>query len=308
MIDRGKIRKLNTAFVIVAALAYLGLQFGSTKLGSNSDNLPVWVAIIIVLSIVGLWMLAVFFGLNSWLQLDEYAYMQKSHIERLAFKQIASGVRFLAYGLLISSVLGASESYFSNNAAASAVITQVNYYIVVLSPFFGFWLLRQGTRKLAVSAQAVLSIRSKLVTIGPPVVILSAFYIFMVSTNPAPDSLALSAGPLGFLVLPINILLVIGSWVFGLLAALNIERATHHTGISRPQKAFITLYNGILTMTGGFIILDALMSLGTSRINSLPLAFAVLLLYVFVAVVWLGFMIVSSSGRALVKSANEEKK
>lgn len=306
--DRSKVRKLNKGFVIVAALAYLGLQFGSAKLGANSDNLPIWIAVIILFSIIGLWMLAVFFGLNSWLQLDEYAYMMKSHSDRLAFRQVASGVRFLAYGLLISSVLGASESYFSGNPGAAAIITQLNYYTVVLAPFFGFWLLRQGTRKLAVSAHAVLSARSKLVTIGPPVVILSAFYIFMVTTNGAPDSLTLSAGPLGFLVLPINILLVIASWVFGLLAALNIERATHGNGPSRPHKALITLYNGILTMTGGFIILDALMSLGTSRINSLPIAFTVLLLYVFVAVVWLGFMIVSSSGRALVKSANEGNK
>jgi hypothetical protein len=301
VINRSSVRKLNTFFVIVAALLYLGLQFGSSKTGSNSYNLPLWSVIAIVISIVGLWMLAVFFGLNSWLRLDEYAHMLKSRSDRVAFRQIASGVRFLAYGLLVSSILGASSAYFTNDPRTTAVISQLNYYAAVLSPFFGFWLLREGTRKLAVTAQAALSARSKLVTIGPPVVILAAFYIFMVTTDGAP-----SAGPLGLLVLPINILLVIGSWIFGLLAALNIERATHGSGASRPQKGFIRLYNGILTMTGGIIILDALMSLGTSRLASLPLALAVVLLYAFVAIVGLGFAIVSSSGRTLVKSAQED--
>jgi hypothetical protein len=85
----------------------------------------------------------------------------------------------------------------------------------------------------------------------------------------------------------------------GLLAALNIERATHGN-TTLPPRPLVTLYNGILTMTGGFIILDALSSLGTTRLARLPLGVTVALLYAFIAVVGLGFVIVAASGRALL--------
>jgi hypothetical protein len=104
--------------------------------------------------------------------------------------------------------------------------------------------------------------------------------------------------------LPVNIILVVSTWVLGLLAALNIERATHGS-TSLPSRPLVTLYNGILTMTGGFIILDALSSLGTARLSHLPLGIIVALLYIFIAVVGLGFVIVAASGRALLATRKQ---
>jgi hypothetical protein len=67
------------------------------------------------------------------------------------------------------------------------------------------------------------------------------------------------------------------------------------------------LYNGILTMTGGFIILDALMSLGATRLQALPVGVVVALVYGFIGVVALGFWIVARSARELIAAAAKAK-
>src|SRR6185369_2695048 len=108
---------------------------------------------------------------------------------------------------------------------------------------------------------------------------------FLAATNAAPDAQVLSAGPTGFLALPVNIILVVGSWVLGLLTALNIERSTHRSEDASYARPLAKLYNGILTTTGGFIILDALMSLGATRLSALPVWLIVGLIYAFIGVV-----------------------
>jgi hypothetical protein len=110
------------------------------------------------------------------------------------------------------------------------------------------------------------------------------------------------------LVVPFNIIVVVGSWVLGLLAALNIERATHRGESARLARPLAKLYNGVLTVTGGFIILDALMSLGATRLQSLPLSVIVLLIYGFIGVVALGFLMVGRSARELIATTKTKTK
>jgi hypothetical protein len=100
--------------------------------------------------------------------------------------------------------------------------------------------------------------------------------------------------------------LVVASWVLGLLAALNVERATHAGDSAVSTKSLVKLFNGILVMTGGFIILDALSSVGASRAANLPIGVDVALLYIFVAVICLGFMTIASAGRMLVAEVQEK--
>lgn len=291
----------NITFVVLAFAVYLGLNLTAPDSGKTSPHhLSEAMIILLTATILGLWLLTCSFGLYAWLKLDAYAQLLPKGVERRAYDQIAKGVWLLAYGLLVSSILTASKPFFAGNASLGAVVSQINYYIIVITPFLGFLYLRLGTKRLAVSTQAAMTLGTKLLTVGPPVVLLASFYIFLVATNSGPDAQALSDGPLGFLMLPFNIALVVSSWTMGLLAALNVERATHRGESAKNTQALVKLYNGILTMTGGFIILDALMSLGTTRLLSLPLEVTVLLLYIFIGVVALGFMIVSSGARALM--------
>lgn len=297
-LTRGQWWKLG--FVAAATIAYLGLTVFSPRGESrNSYDLPIILILVLSLAIIGLLMLAWWLGFYAWLELDRYTKRLHREEGRLTFGRMATGVWFLVSGLVLSSLISATRPFYADNVGMVAMVTQINYYVIIIFPFLGFMWLRIGSRYLSVSAQAMMSLRSKLVTVGPPVLLLASFYVFLASTNSAPSAAASASGPVGFLALPVNIVLVVGSWVFGLLAALNIERATHGGGSAGLVRPLAKLYNGILLVTGGFIILDALMSLGTTRLQALPLGIVALLIYGFIGVVALGFLIMARGAREL---------
>jgi hypothetical protein len=300
-------QRLNVAFVSVAAVAYLAVTFIAPKAGgSNHYHLSVVAIVFITVTILALWMLTCFSGLYAWLELDRYAQLLPKAVDREAYHQIANGVRLLAYSLLLSSILTAFAPFLSAYPGLATAVGQINYYIFILiAPFAGFMMLRLGTRKLSVLAQATLTLKAKVMTVAPPVFLLACFYAFLAATSAGPNTV-LPTGPLWLVVLPLNLFLVVGAWVYGLLAALNTERATHR---ERPaaSRPLVGLYNGILTVTGGFIILDALLSLGSARIASLPFGLAVILLYAFIAVICVGFMILAMSGKALIAATPKDK-
>jgi hypothetical protein len=291
--------------VTMACLLYVGLILAAPKTNANNSSpyhFSVIGILVLTVTIVGLLLLSWWFGYYAWLQLDRYTHKLPAESGPRTYGRMATGVGLLATGFMLSSLLGAVKPFFAGNIGLATAITQLNYYIIVVFPFLGFLWLRVGSRHLAVSAQAVMSLKSKIVTIGPPVLVLAAFYVFLAFTNTAPDTVVLTGGPIGFLALPLNIVLVVGAWVFGLLAALNIERATHRGTGASLVRPLVKLYNGILTMTGGFIILDALLSLGNSRLSVLPVGVLLFLLYAFIGVVALGFWIVARGARELVAS------
>jgi hypothetical protein len=294
--------------MVAVTILYFGLALTAPRSSTESSyHLSLALIVVLSLTIVGLLLLTWWFGFYAWLELDRYAKRLPPEEGRRTYGRMATGVWFLAAGLILSSLISGAKPFYAGNVGLTATLTQLNYYVIIVFPFLGFMWLRIGSRHLAVTAQAAMSVRSKLVTVGPPVLLLAVFYVYLAATNSAPDAAALTNGPTGFLVLPVNILFVVGSWVLGLLAALNIERATHRGESARLARPLAKLYNGILTMTGGFIILDALMSLGATRLQALPVGVVVALVYGFIGVVALGFWIVARSARELIAAAAKAK-
>jgi hypothetical protein len=292
--------RLNLLLLVGACIVYVVLQLTAPRSAStNSYQLSAALRVILSLTIVGLLLTIWIAGFTAWLRLDRYSQRLPKGPNREAFGQMAQGMWFLAAGLIISSLIGATNSFYRSNIGLTAIMTQLNYYIIVLFPFLGFMKLRMGSRHLAVSAQAAMTVRAKFVTVGPPVALLAVFYVYLAATNTEPSAQTLSSGTVGTLVLWLMVGLTIGSWVLGLLAALNVERATYRSEGATHTRPLVGLYNGILTTTGGFIILDALLSLGATRLQTLPVGALLLLLYGFIGVVGLGFWIVAMSAQKL---------
>jgi hypothetical protein len=294
-------QRWNLGFITAACVVYLVLTMTAPRsTEANPYHFSVALILVLSLTIIGLLLLTWVLGFYAWLQLDRYTNKLPAGPSRQAFGQMARGMWLLAAGLVVSSLLSATKAFYANDALISTVMTQLNYYIIVGFPFLGFMWLRTGSRHLAVAAQAAMTIQAKLLTVGPPVALLASFYVFLAVTNSTPGAQMLASGPIGFLVLPASIILVVASWVLGLLAALNVERATYRGEGARNSQPLVKLYNGILTTTGGFIILDALLSLGTTRLQALPVSVILLLIYAFIGVVGLGFFLVGRSVRELV--------
>lgn len=293
-------QRCNLILLILACIAYLGLSFTAPPSSTPSPyHFSPILIIALGLTIVGLLLFSWVAGFYAWLQLDRYSASLPLGPGRKAFGFMAQGVWFLAVSIIVSSLLGATNAFYRNDIELTAVMTQINYYVIVLFPFLGFMKLRVGSRYLAVSAQAAMTVRAKLITVGPPVMLLAAFYIFLAATNSAPSAQALATGPFGLLITWGTVGLTIGSWILGLLAALNMERATYRGEGARHTRPLVGMYNGILATTAGFIIIDALLSLGTPRLQALPVAALLLLLYGFIGVIALGFWVMARSVRRL---------
>lgn len=287
-------------FVALAAIVYFISTLLSIKPGSpsNSYNIPLVALYILSLTIIGLLLLGWFFGLYAWLQLDRYTRELPPGAPKKSYGQIARGIEYLTLALILPTLISASRPLYANDVNMTAVVTQINYYAIIVLPFLGFLYLRQGTKHLAVSAQAAMTLVTKLVTVGPPVLLLACFYIFLALTNSTPQAGSLS-GSAGTIALWVSILLIVSSWVLGLLAALNIERWTHRGDGADRARPLVKLYNGILLTTCGFIILDALLSLDATRLRNLPIEVVLGLVYLFIGVVALGFMTVGVGARRL---------
>ncbi len=300
--NRTRIKKRTVLqAVALLSLVYIALSVAAPHTAATNANpyhiSPIW-TLVLVMSLLGLLLIAWLFGALAWMQLRNYS-LRLSGGQQGAFRQMAAGVKYLALGLIISTFISGTKPYYASNANLVAISMQLNYAVLTLASFVGFLYLQMGTKYLAASARAAMSWGSRLATIGPPLVLLGAFYMTLAITNTAPVGLALFSGLSGKIILAANIVLVLGSWALGLLAALNIERATHDLEIGERAKPFLRLYNGILLTTCGFIILDALISLGNTRLSTLPLSIVLILIYLFIGVVALGFGIVASSVRKL---------
>ncbi|HSX00692.1 MAG TPA: hypothetical protein VLF67_00480, partial [Candidatus Saccharimonas sp.] len=176
--------------VLGAVAAYIILAVTAPHTQSSSNNqyhFPLVVVVLLSLSIVGLLFLAFGFGYYAWLELDRYSRRLSDPAAKRAYGQIARGMWWLAAGLILSSLVSASQPFYSSTSALAAVMMQINYYVITVFPFFAFLWLRIGSRHLAVSAQALMSTRSKLVTVGPPVLLLASFYVFLALTNSQAD-------------------------------------------------------------------------------------------------------------------------
>ncbi len=297
---------LYTALVWASVAVYLILAFTAPRQpSSNNSNIPMAVILIMAISLLVLLLGSWVLGVRASLQLDRYANHFPGDGRQQGFTQIARGIRWLVLGLVVSMFINVTSPFYRDQPGLTAITSQVNFYIIIGFPLAGFALLWQGARRLALFAQVPMLIKNKLVIAGLPIALLASFYITLSLTNNSPQTQILLSGLTGMFLLPIIIVIVLGSWTFGLLAALHIERFIHHGDIATQARPLSMLYNGILMITCGFIILDGLLSIGADRISSLPVSLTIILVYLFIGVITIGFMLISHGAKQLIMAAEK---
>jgi len=299
-----KRRKLFIGLILVVWLIYLCFSLLTPQGASAAKYHLSDIAIIIIkisfaLPFLLCWLLA----LTGWLHFKSYILKQNEGLEHKGFALIARGLGILLTGLIVPSVASTIYSYVNHSAVQGPVWIRINNYVNIGFPFIGFLLMFLGSAQLMKQLKLRAANWSKILTVLVPVALFSIFYISLILTNPTRQVSSDPTIPATYylsdiLIFATVVLPVVITWWLGLLLALNLEQFSHHTKLTH-KPALVNLYNGILVIVGATILTQALSSLGGTRFSSVNIVLLLLLIYILLGIIALGYALIARGAKKL---------
>lgn len=239
-----------------------------------------------------------FSAFYAYEKLEHYAQKLAGTREGEAFKKIANGVRFLAWGLalptIIALILSAIEGQAPGFHAAHIIIDN---YIAVLVPLVGFTIIGNGTRVLTEIVRARPGSTGTRLLVGAFTVV-GVFFVYFVIHNQNSDTNAYYL-PLTFLLLTI-VVPYLYAWLGGLLSAYELRLYSLKTRGVLYQKALIWLAAGITIVIIGSIMVQYLDGVFAGR-KDLSLGPLLALIYCLLIIQALGYALIAFGANRLIK-------
>lgn len=296
--------------VSVAWLAYLALSF-KEPMAVTAQQLGVssWVVsalrVTVAVPFLATWMLAAV----GWANLRGYAGSINHAAEAAGFKSIATGLLVLLVGFMVPTLME-SVAVLLRVHVEAANLARLKQYTSVIFPLAGFLFIFIGTGRLIRSANIrSYSLGSLWYGILPPL-LFGLFYLVLIFIHP--QSASTHTGglvapfylPTSLIIFTVVIPVVVG-WVLGLLSALRIEGYTRYVG-AKIKPIMATFYSGLLAVLAGSIMGQALASLGRERLLGLGLALLLGLVYLYLAILSLGYWLIAISSRRLLAGSGRD--
>lgn len=223
--------------------------------------------------------------------------------DKIAFTRIAYGMFSLIGGLIIASLIGSAKPYVVGDATLTAVLTIITNYLYILGPLVGFACIFSGSGHLRrTEGDRLLS--GWLPALGVGLALFSAVYLWLTFTNTTrqvgvsaqiqasyflSDALIVATIILPFLVTQVLTF-------FSVARLVDYYRSS--TGAIYKQAATYLIV-GCLSVMGGADLLQALLSLGSTRLLGLGLGALLLIVYAFLAFKTFGFFYLALGARKL---------
>ena len=242
-----------------------------------------------ILTLVLPYALIWFTAFYAYGKLEQYASKVEATREGEAFKKVADGVRFLAWGLAIPTIIAlllqGVEHMVPHFRPARIIIDN---YIGVAVQLVGFTLIADGTRSLTELVRArpsSIGIR----TLAAVFIAIGVFFTYFIAFNQHrnPNSYYL---PNVLLLLTI-VVPYLYAWLVGLLGAYELRLYSQKTRGLLYQRALVWLAGGLTTVIIGSIIMEYL--------NGILVGVSSLHLGTFLALMY-GLLIIQAFGYALV--------
>ena len=291
--------------VVILWLVYVALTFLApvTAATAQLGITPVGLAIIRI-TVALPYLLAWIAGGYCVLTLLASVHALPEKEDRLAFKHIAIGVLVLVGGLALSSLFGSARSYLIHNADAVRSLTVLTNYVHVLAPLLGFAFIFSAGGHLRRAGTTADLPWGWMATGVMALMVFVVLYFWLIFTNPnrqvstEPDVAATYylSDPLivATIVLPFLVATTLG--FFSVFRIARYSRGV--TGYVNKRSASF-LVNGLLLVIAGSLLLQALLSLGSSRLLHLGLGPLLLVIYVFIALQTLGFIFLALGAEKL---------
>lgn len=244
-----------------------------------------------------------FAAFYSYAKLNDYAKIVSKTAEGHGFERLALGSKWLAWGLVLPTIISLATNGFANNHTGfhSAAIIVVNYLNVIF-PIIAFSLISQGSHMLTVSQRlrpALLSIRLMMLAF----IILGVVFCFLTFLhldlhNPS-SSLNPYYLPIWLLIFSV-IIPYLYAWFVGLFAAQELIL------VARNVKG--VLYRQALQLVASGVGLVVVSSIGVQYLRSvvprtghLALNTVLVTTYLIYLVLVLGFVLISMGANRLKK-------
>ena len=246
---------------------------------------------IVVLPVMAIW-LAAFYG--YW-KIKEYASLIEETAEGPAYRFIADGMMWLAWGLPIPGIINVIVNAIANNNPgfydASIIISN---YANLIMPFIALHILSSGSRTLLERANLRISIiTTKFLVFG--FVILGAIYCYYVFHDGARAHTTYFLP--NWLILFTIVVPYLYAWFMGLLAAYEINLISHHTGGLLYKQALQHLARGLTIIVASSIGLQYLRSLLSPK--GLSLGYILIIVYILLFVIGVGYALMAYGAKKL---------
>jgi hypothetical protein len=300
-----------TTLILLIWSVYCLVQLLTSRGASVSQyHIAPFIFDLLIVSVLLPYLVCWLYAVSAWLHMKEFTENLESDSERGGFAKITLGLLVLVASLIVPDLISAVYLYLRHNGS-SPDWNIFNNYMGILFPLIGTFLMYQGSSRIVKHIQPKTTRLAKATTVLFPVILFGIFYLFMIFSNPTRQTSAdPSVVPTYFLpdgmIIATIVAPVVASWLFGLLLVLNLEHYSHYSKIV-DRSALVSFYNGVVILVGFIILSQVLTSLGSSRLNSFSLGFALALIYTLLGIVTFGFGLLAHGAKGLRLSRSPAK-
>ena len=262
-------------------------QFHLTALGLRLIDFT------IILFLAAIW----FAGYYGYAKFQEYSNAIRGNKDGEQIAKLTRGVFFLVIWLPVSSTLSAALVYLATKTPGLLpAVTIINHYINLLFPFVGFVYIGMGARGLSEMVKVRTSYRAANIITIVTIYIGAIYFRLVASTQHRASVYHMSI----WLILTTLVVPYIYMWSVGLLAAYEIYIYRQKvTGIVY-KKSWGLLSLGICWLIVTSIFFQYLSSL-TARLSHLSIYWLLVVIYLLLLVLSLGFVFIALGTRKLQK-------
>jgi hypothetical protein len=259
------------------------------------------ISIMVILPFLAIWIIA----FRGFIKVKDYAQLIMSTRDGKALNRLGDGLMVIAVSLPITSLAGNIRSYIiTQDSSLRPVATIIYNYSSLALVLVGFYLISKGAAELRRTLKPNKStMRQKLLTIS--LVAFSVLYAVVTLTNPAREHPTASS-PTAAYYLPDLILLLtivipyLFVWYFGFRAAYHIEQYRYKAKGILYKQALNRLARGIGCIVASTIMLRLLGSM-TTFFSSLTLKGILVVIYLLIAFIAVGYLLVAQGAGKLMK-------
>ncbi len=238
-------------------------------------------------------------------------YVNEAKAEDVVMLELLSSIRrgllWVVAGSILVTISSSAKIYLALNTELIPFFTIVINYLYVIPSLIGFFIIYRGVRKLLLSQKLTAHGRASYLLNTLIVLGISSFYIFLIYTNPTRQFTSNPLIPATYylpdVVTVITIIIpIIITWWLGFFAAFTISDLVPYITRTSLLKGISHLLYGLWFIIFSSIIIQALLSLGSSRLAGIGLGTIFFVIYLFVILQGAGYFMIALSSNTLRKS------
>jgi hypothetical protein len=239
-------------------------------------------------------------GFYAYAKLTEYTRYLKNSKEHEAFRQITIGMGFLAFGLIIPSLITQILNYIAlQNHGFKPTSMIISHYLSLLVPLISFTYFRDGSQKLIGSGTHTK--RGGLMGMR----LFALFFIILAVffTYAALRTRWVGDNPYYMSVYPLILTMIIPylyAWFEGLVSAYNFRLFSSSVKGLLYKRAFLDFSYGLAIVIVGLVFVQFITASIGARTDE-PLGFILILIYILLGILLAGLSLMAIGTKKLKK-------